>query len=180
MSSTASDLIRAVREPGPADPPERAGHYSALATLLAYELERVIGREAARARDSAHPEYVPEAVTDAAFASQAEWWKPGDEPVQGVLVPQLIEQVTEAAYKATTAEHDCSGLASIAEIESLRRALALQQDRADFWERRAKPAADAESLVAEWRALDRECTGDGRPWPVGDRMADALSAQIGE
>ncbi|UOQ56093.1 hypothetical protein MUN78_10295 [Leucobacter allii] len=67
-------------------------------------LENAQTRDAARKRDAVHPEFVPEAVMDAAFESQAGWWTPGDEPIQGVLVPQLIEQVAEAAYRATLAE----------------------------------------------------------------------------
>lgn len=102
-SNHRRDVIDAIRGPEPEGFPESAGHYRALAILAADLLEIAEEEDAARARDAAHPEYVPEAVTDAAFASQADWWKPGDEPLQGVLVPQLIEQVAEAAYRATIA-----------------------------------------------------------------------------
>ena len=60
--------------------------------------------EISRTRDLEYPDYVPESVTDAAFASQADWWKPGDGDGHAVvLVPTLIESVTEASYRATLA-----------------------------------------------------------------------------
>lgn len=68
-------------------------------------LDRLADVADARARDASHPEYVPEAVMDAAFASQSDWWRPGESPaVQAVLVPQLIENVATATYAATRRE----------------------------------------------------------------------------
>ncbi len=65
-------------------------------------LNRIADEEEARLRDLEYPEYVPESVTDAAFASQSDWYKPGDGDGHAVvIVPQLIESVAEAAYRAT-------------------------------------------------------------------------------
>lgn len=85
------------------------------------ELEQ---KEAARLRDVEHPEYTPENVLDAAYASQAEWWKPGDDahfptlqferaggdtlrmpPRRVVAIADLIESVADATYKATVTEY---------------------------------------------------------------------------
>ena len=71
------------------------------AIKLLSRLEEAEAREKARLRDLEYPEFVPESVTDAAFKSQAEWWQPGDLAMATVLIPQLIEAVAEAAYRAT-------------------------------------------------------------------------------
>lgn len=85
-----------------------------------HEIHLHHAREAARQRDAEHPESAPESVMDAAFASQSEWWTPGDDarlPVVqlaplddgswakrlDVVIATLIEQVAEAAYRATLA-----------------------------------------------------------------------------
>jgi len=83
---------------------------------LIAEVRRLREVEAARLRDAAHPEFVPEAVMDAAFASQAEWWSPGDDnrhPAiqidhtgtyqRTLVVATLIESVADAVYRATRA-----------------------------------------------------------------------------
>lgn len=71
---------------------------------LADALEVAGTAESARLRDLEFPEYVPESVTDAAFASQADWYVPGTGDGHAmVLVPAFIESVTEAAYRATLA-----------------------------------------------------------------------------
>lgn len=75
-------------------------------------LQAIADAEDARTRDLEYPEFVPESVTDAAYASQADWWAPGQGDGHAVvLVPQLIESVTLAAYRATVkhlgeVEHD--------------------------------------------------------------------------
>lgn len=67
-------------------------------------LDRLAREAEARERDAAHPEFVPEAVMDAAFESQASWWRPGQSTaIQTVVVPQLIENVATATYAATRA-----------------------------------------------------------------------------
>lgn len=62
----------------------------------------LVGREVARLRDAGFPEFVPEAVTDAAYGSIADWYTPGtSEPVQSVLVPALVETIAESVYRAS-------------------------------------------------------------------------------
>ncbi len=87
---------------------EREQHQLADAAAEAVErintLQRIADKEDARLRDLEYPDFAPESVTDAAFASQADWWVPGDgDGHKIVLVPQLIETVAEAAYRATLA-----------------------------------------------------------------------------
>lgn len=50
-------------------------------------LAALLADEDARIRDAEHPELTPEAVTDAAIASVAEWWKPGDPPIRPCCSP---------------------------------------------------------------------------------------------
>lgn len=70
--------------------------------LSAHSLDRLADEAEGRMRDAAHPEFVPEAVMDAAFESQTSWWRPGETPaITTVLVPQLIENVATAVYMAT-------------------------------------------------------------------------------
>ncbi len=71
---------------------------------LRVERDALAARVAGWERDAQHPEFVPEEVTDAAFRSQESWWHPDrDSGVQTVVVPRMIEQVAEAAYRATLA-----------------------------------------------------------------------------
>lgn len=104
MTEVEQKLIAMAREPRVEDQAEAAGKYYALTVMLADALEGATGREAARLRDLAYPEYVPESVTDAAFASQADWYTPGvGDGHATVLVPSLIDSIAEAAYRATLA-----------------------------------------------------------------------------
>lgn len=119
MTYDVSDLVERLRGLDLAIAAEVTEALADLVTLRA--------RERSRERDAAYPEFVPEVVLDAAFASQADWWRPGNDAhapvvqiaptpeggsqvVRTVVIATLIESVAEATYRATRAES--SGVAS--------------------------------------------------------------------
>ena len=62
-------------------------------------------READRLRDLEYPEFTPEAVTDAAYETIADFYTPGvSDPVQTVLIPKLVETIADAVYRAARSE----------------------------------------------------------------------------
>ncbi len=73
----------------------------ALPALLA-EVREHRAREVADERDRVALGTTPESVTDAGFAAISDWWAPGKSDAYAtVLVPALVETITDAAYAAT-------------------------------------------------------------------------------
>ncbi|MCW2287016.1 hypothetical protein EDF60_1667 [Leucobacter luti] len=121
------------------------------------------------------PEQI-EAATLAMEEHYDRWSGPDEDPP---TYAGLAEAALVAAAGVTPQEpgepHDCTGLAMIGEIESLKQLLDTQRQRADFWERRYKEATQVdEAKLAEAIAEELE-TDDAiaEDWSNGKLNATA-------